>query len=811
MLDAAATIILLVLVALRPLIGESYDTAQNSISAGLTELAPPMPARTVVIDLLILGTSAGVLARRWKAREYRSTGLEGGLVILLVASVMSCLAAGQKRVAINATLDWLCMPVLAVALAQVMTRACHRRLLLAVIVASASANAVECLEQAYISLPETRRDYEQHREAFWRERGVPLDSDMVRMFEARLAAGEAHGFMFHGNVTGGYLVMVVLTVIGVVLSGVKRDSRPSNIAKSGTAGAGAPSPGIAWRLSGAMLIALMAWAIILTGSLGAMIGGAAGVGAWALAWSARRWIAIHPHRAIGIGCGAAVAAGAVVLGHGLYHGTLPGASLNFRWQYWQTSLPLIRDHVWTGVGRENFVRHYLQYKSIFSPEEVASPHNLFVQAAADWGIFGPIGLGAMIVGAMFALAQAYAHRKQGIHDVEGRTESVGRCPSEAVTSSDSHENDQGETLWTWATAGLIFVVVFAVRCPLLGSDNDSYIVWVTAMTGMVWSATCALVLFLSRHITDWRRIAAGGAAGLAAFLVQDTINFALFVPASATTCFALYALVLSSFRAESRGAASSRAMPCNRVSRGATLSIVDRIAWEFCNRKPAVIPLGVVIMLLVAATWQAWIVVRGNRKLGEARRLMQTTHLVVPTDGVAMIFGQAAGMDTLDPTPWVEAGDWQLRNSYAAATDWPGRLTAAVDAYKEALKRDPKSTDIRRRLARTCLEASRAAGEDGRAPSGEVGVWASRAVAWAEEITRLYPADPSAWRLLGECLSQAAGTSRDGRNDRLRAAEALTRALELDASRPQWEVIRRFSPDTRRQIEERIAELTADG
>lgn len=837
-----AFVVLVTLVALRPLIGESYDTAQNSISAGLTELAPPIPAQTVVLDLLTLSASALILSRSWRAREYRSTGLEWGLLLILIAGVVSCAAAGQKRVAINAALDGLCMPVLAIALTQVMTRTWHRRLLLAVIVASAAANAVECLDEAYFSLPETVREYEQHREAFWGERGIPLDSDMVRMFEARLRAGESHGFLVHSNVTGGYLVMILLTAIGVVVAVFGGTKGSANRAENHAPGGGVESAVAGLWILGAVLALLMIWAIALTGSLGAIVGGAGGLGAWVLAWLARRWIAAHPRAAVGIGCGVVVVAGAAVVGHGLFHGTLPGASLNFRWRYWRASAPLIRDHVWTGVGRENFGRSYLQYKSILSPEEVSSPHNLFVQAAAEEGVIGLVGLCAMIVGAMLALARAHAERERHVALVAGASDSIdgakppapgrglridaargkeqdafrprpltGRPPSEASLPSNRREMGRRDEYSVRLAAALILVVVFAARCPLLGSDNGSYILWVTVVTGAVWLAALTLLLILTQLVSDWRWIAAGGAAGLAAFLIQDTINFALFVPASATTCFAIYALVMSSFRSRSSGAGSSGGSPGEEALHGGALSLVDRAESAAGDGKLIGVVVGVVALLLIATVWQAWFVVRSNRMLSEARRLMQSMQQVVSVDGVAKLFEAPARIDALDPTPWVEAGDWQLRASSAAAADWPDRLSAAIHAYQEALKRDPKSTDVRRRLARTYMEAARVAA-GGRALSlGSAGECAAKGVAAAHEITQLYPEDPSAWRLLGECLSQSAASSGDGEGDRRSAAAALNRALVLDASRPEWEVIRRFSPDTRRQIESQIKELDTGG
>ena len=86
-----------------------------------------------------------------------------------------------------------------------------------------------------------------------------------------------------------------------------------------------------------------------------------------------------------------------MIGHGLTWGHLPTASLDFRWQYWRASAPLIADHPLTGVGRENFGRHYLAYKSIDSPEEIRNPHNLFVEATAEWGALGGAGLLALLL------------------------------------------------------------------------------------------------------------------------------------------------------------------------------------------------------------------------------------------------------------------------------------------------------------------------------------------------------------------------------------------------------------------------------
>jgi hypothetical protein len=112
------------------------------------------------------------------------------------------------------------------------------------------------------------------------------------------------------------------------------------------------------------------------------------------------------------------------------------------------------------------------------------------------------------------------------------------------------------TLMLW-TVGLLLVVT-AGRLPLLGTADPNFLYYSTVITGFVW--LLGFIVFLGAfpdespspyHLPQGgegvgipaavrgAEVSVAVAVGLFAFLLHDTINFAMFVPGSATTFFAL--------------------------------------------------------------------------------------------------------------------------------------------------------------------------------------------------------------------------------------------------------------------------------
>jgi len=693
--------VLLVVIALRPLIPESHNSARSLMTSGLSAIEDPSPAATLLIDAVILLAAAGLafggLARGLgRRRAYRRCGIEWGLALVALAGLVSCWVAGNKRIAVNATVDWLCLPLLTIVLVQLLRQRWHLRLLLCVVLSSAAVQAYECFNQVLYSFPATKELYEQNRERIWAERDVELDSPQVALYERRLDSGEATGFLSHGNVTGAYLVMTGLAALAVAWSRWRSPPKPMRRVLAG-----------AVAILGVVVLA----AAGLTHSKGAAV---AGVGALVV-WCARQvwagWIERNRIRTLWLGWGLVIAGALAAVGYGLHNSRLPGASLNFRWQYWTASAKLLADRYATGVGRENFGRHYLKYKTIDSPEEVSNPHNFLVNAAAEWGVIGLVGvLGSSDVNYLFV-------------------------------------------------ATFVPVIVWAVVFALLSTESDK--------TGPFRNGTLP-------------GLAVGINCCLLAFLVQEGINFAVFIPGAATTFFAMLAIPIADYRM--RIADWSAAGAPSRRRRGG--------GWIL----PAV-------ACVVVFSYLIWIVLpvgRAGAALTRARaavgQLIRGTYEVQPA---YVEYARAAALDGLDPTPPAECAGWLIR--YAeVGTDREAAIERSLALIDTAIARDPLSTSLHRQKMRLCREAYRLT-DDSR--------YNAAAIAPARRVVELYPQSPEAHADLGTCLLDAARESPDAAL-LTEAMEHLRRALELDDARPSWEELRRFRPRQRKQIESQIAEAS---
>ena len=67
-------------------------------------------------------------------------------------------------------------------------------------------------------------------------------------------------------------------------------------------------------------------------------------------------------------------------------------SLQYRLEYWTATWDVIKENPLWGTGPGNFRNHYLKYKLPGSSEEIADPHNLFLDVWANAGIIAFAGL-----------------------------------------------------------------------------------------------------------------------------------------------------------------------------------------------------------------------------------------------------------------------------------------------------------------------------------------------------------------------------------------------------------------------------------
>ena len=300
--QSISLLILLALAVLRPLVSESYDTASDVMTDALCGLSDPTPVVTLIFDALILLATVFLCVGRAMGsppRRYRWTGIEWGMLLLVIAAGVSCIAAGNKRLAISAALDWLCCPIAALTLVQLLRGSCQRRLLLAAVIATACVQTYQCFDQYFVGHADTWAHYESVKENFWAQQGVDLDSARVELFERRMHAREAQGFLPHSNIAGSYLVLCLLPALGIVLSRWP-------LSRGG------------WVAMTAALLAtiLIAGAVLLTKSLGAALTAAAALTLWFVLWRMRSWIAARRLKLFVAGWLVALAGAAAVVGHG---------------------------------------------------------------------------------------------------------------------------------------------------------------------------------------------------------------------------------------------------------------------------------------------------------------------------------------------------------------------------------------------------------------------------------------------------------------------------------------------------------------
>lgn len=740
--ERISLLLLAVVVFVRPLVPESYDAAPSAFGTVLGTVTDPSPLTSLGFDLVILiGTAGWLLARiLGRARPFPKTGLAVGTVVVAIAATLSCLACGNKRVAVNASIDWICGPILTIALVGLMQTRWRQRLVIAGILASAGVQAAQCFDQQFISFDETWQQYQSMKNELWAAQGIQLDSPRVRLFEGRMRARESSGFFPHSNVAGSYLILCGMVAMGVALSRWKR-------ARDGVGRllAGGCALAVPWILGAAFL----------TKSLGALLSGGVGICLWIVLVWRRRWIATHCVKAWILGWLLASVGLLAVVGHGLYHDSLPGQSLDFRWKYWRASTGMIAEHPLAGVGRENFGSHYLRHKAIEASEEVTTPHNLFVQAAADWGIPGLGGILIMMLGASRVLIRPVARQP-----FDHRASIVPTLRQVLLFA-----------------CGLATVVAL-MRIPLLGTADRAFLYYTTVTTGIVWLA--GFILFAAVPIAcdtsedeGFRTIATGTVVGLFAFLLHEMINFALFVPGTATTFFALLAVCLVD--RQSMPTAPQKAIAAGRYFPFAAI-------------------IGTTALLL-------WI---GVVPVARSTRLMRLVRDAAHTPATAPIanhsanslFLRAADADPLDPTPLLERARWLM----AVSEHRPVRAEAfrlAVDSLDAASERDPFNVKYPRLQVRLYRQWA--------SYSPEVGHFTA-AMSAARRALKCYPLDPPGIAMLADCQEQAAMAA--GSSELLSAAyESYGKALVLDDARPEWERIRRFSEKRKSYIRDRMADI----
>ena len=254
------------------------------------------------------------------------------------------------------------------------------------------------------------------------------------------------------------------------------------------------------------------------------------------------------HWKAGLSCaaGLAVLAVAAIAGWGIQAGRLPGNSMWVRWQYWQGSSGMIRDHAWTGVGAGNFGTYYPRYMDAAAPEVVTDPHSWPMALWSEWGVLGLLGFLLAIgwVSVLLARPSREASRGQGVCGrkgswkhavVYGVLAAVGILVVRFLNSSGLIELGEKEKQSVYLMSFLVPAAVWMVAYFLSWGGSES-----------AGRGQGAGVLVLG--------------CGLGGFLVHNSIDMAAFHPGVGSLFLATAALAVAS----RQGADSSETLTVGR-------------------------------------------------------------------------------------------------------------------------------------------------------------------------------------------------------------------------------------------------------
>ncbi len=256
-----------------------------------------------------------------------------------------------------------------------------RAIVMLVIVIGCLSMSFVGLEQVLISLPANRAMYAGNPERVLAEYGfdAPPGSPSRAQFENRLNSPEPFANFALANSLASLLCLGVILTGGLLANSILRNTETQNDSTRRRDG---------WVVLSVVLLVQMV-CLLLTRSRTAYLSILVAVGLWLILEWMRGKVRLTGRTLRNSGIAMVVLA---LVGFGwllsvdrLVWSEAP-KSISYRLEYWQATLAMIRDHVWTGVGLGNFQAYYPQYKLEQASEIIADPHNWVLDIAATLSV-----------------------------------------------------------------------------------------------------------------------------------------------------------------------------------------------------------------------------------------------------------------------------------------------------------------------------------------------------------------------------------------------------------------------------------------
>ncbi|AQQ10141.1 Lipid A core - O-antigen ligase [Sedimentisphaera cyanobacteriorum] len=423
------------------------------------------------------------------ASGWIKNGSEIPALIFAVIAALLCFFASEKRAAVNHSLMLISGLCLFHLITQLKDRNLAGKLLLAVLFGACAVNFAEGLFQLSQSNEYMIKAYEENPQAQLEALSIAPGSLDEFMYEHRLYSNEIKGFFTNSNAMGSLALLCFFPSLALFLSSVREKSETKSRLLLGVQTACILSM-VVFASSKGCFLALFAGLVLFGGAMLFKISGRKKILAF--------WII-----ALG-GFGAVLAAAA----YAALNQTLPGGgSMHVRGQYWFGGVRMLADNIW-GVGADNFRFFYPHFKPPEAMETVTDPHNFILSLACQFGI---LGLGAFLAAYFLPIWKSFK--------IDGDNQPL---------QAESYK----PAAITAGAGALAMLILRPLLIPVQYSENAGANSYAAAFM-FIFPAVVFFgwAFFLSKHGVkklNFSYLKTGLICGIAAFLIHNTIDFAIF-------------------------------------------------------------------------------------------------------------------------------------------------------------------------------------------------------------------------------------------------------------------------------------------
>ncbi|MDD5134755.1 MAG: O-antigen ligase family protein [Phycisphaerae bacterium] len=506
--NSALFVILLCIIALRLSFTDNPIIESFAIRGTFLDNFLSIMLSSLLIILFLIWFIAGLWHKNYK---FHLGALGWGIILFIIASVISTIAASNRRAAINNSLTILSAMLTGVMLLHLLDSIEKRKMLLGVIIAMAVANVYQCSEQFFSSNKSLITQYEQEPNIQLEKLGIEPGSFQQMLYEHRLYSKDVRGFFTTGNSAAGLMNLAVFSTLAVFSfkTSFKKMLLPIGLLLILFAGL------IETHSKGAFAsLVFAAVLLVILIKFGKFL---------------KQWVKLTTIAAVVL---AAVCL-AFIMNYGLTHGRLPGGnSMLVRWQYWQGAAQMIAANPLAGIGGGNFGTVYTQYKIPAALETVRDPHCFILSLASQYGIIGLAG---------FCLALFYPIIKAG----------VGEKPL-IKPAEEKNFAALAKACGICGVLTLLFVRPLFVRVQIGG--GITVIIYILMVMYAAPAFFFGITVWLSRQNESQSKninsqfSTAALVCGILAVIIHNLIDFAIFEPGIMTAIWASAAIVYSQKR-----------------------------------------------------------------------------------------------------------------------------------------------------------------------------------------------------------------------------------------------------------------------